>query len=255
MTTTTTRDGSTGATAAGTTTTLVCLPFAGAGASFFRPWQRMAGEHLTILPLGLPGRERRIDEDPYTDARTATDGLLGDLRAALGADPGQPRRIALFGHSLGAVLAYELAHRLAAEPDGTDLVRLFVSGSPHPAEQRTRRATGLPDDAFLARVNEFAGYTHEALDDPEMRELILPTLRADVEMHESYTPSTDLALPVPLTVLRGSHDELVGRDEAAAWAKTAAGDFRTVELPGGHMYLTESAGALLAVVRADLGLG
>ncbi|MFJ5270400.1 thioesterase II family protein [Streptomyces sp. NPDC088358] len=238
-----------------TATTLVCLPFAGAGASFFRPWQRAAGERLTILPLQLPGRERRIDEDPYTDARTAADGLLDDLRTALADDPRLPRRIALFGHSLGAVLAYELAHRLAGAPDGTELVRLFVSGSPHPAEQRSRRATGLPDDAFLAQVNEFAGYTHEALDDPEMRELILPTLRADVEMHESYVPSTDLALPVPLTVLRGSDDELVGRDEAAAWAKAAGGDFRSVELPGGHMYLTGSAGALLDVVRADLGLG
>ncbi|MFJ8112764.1 thioesterase II family protein [Streptomyces sp. NPDC096132] len=233
-------------------TTLVCLPFAGAGASFFRPWQRVAGERLTILPLQLPGRERRIDEDPYTDVRTATEGLYGELRAALAADPASPHRIALFGHSLGAVLAYELAHRLAAAPDGPELVRLFVSGSPQPAEQRTRRATGLPDDAFLARVNEFAGYTHEALDDPEMRELILPTLRADVEMHENYTPSTDLALPVPLTVLRGSHDELVSRDEAAAWAKVAGADFRSVELSGGHMYLTESAADLLDVVAAEV---
>lgn len=233
-------------------TTLVCLPFAGAGASFFRPWQRVAGDSLTILPLQLPGRERRIDEDPYTDTRPATEGLLGDLRAALDADPALPRRIALFGHSLGAVLAYELAHRLAAAPGDLDLVRLFVSGSPHPAEQRTRRATGLPDDAFLARVNEFAGYTHEALDDPEMRELILPTLRADVEMHETYTPSTDLALPAPLTVLRGSHDELVSREEAAAWAKVAGADFRSVELSGGHMYLAESAADLLAVVADDV---
>ncbi|MFF5185596.1 thioesterase II family protein [Streptomyces sp. NPDC000345] len=235
-----------------TATTLVCLPFAGAGASFFRPWQRVAGERLTVLPLQLPGRERRIDEDPYTDARTATDGLLADLRSTLADDPGLPRRIALFGHSLGAVLAYELAHRLAAEPGGTTLVRLFVSGSPQPAEQRTRRATGLPDDAFLARVNEFAGYTHEALDDPEMRELILPTLRADVEMHENYAPSTDLPLPAPLTVLRGSDDELVSRDEAEAWAKVAGAGFTSVELPGGHMYLTESAAGLIDVIAADV---
>ncbi|MGV0098697.1 thioesterase II family protein [Streptomyces californicus] len=238
-----------------TRTTLVCLPFAGAGASFFRPWQRVAGDRLTILPMQLPGRERRIDQDPYTDVGTATDGLLADLRAALADDPRLPRRIALFGHSLGAVLAYELAHRLAGDPDGPALVHLFVSGSPHPAEQRGRRATGLPDDAFLARVNEFAGYTHEALDDPEMRELILPTLRADVRMHESYTPSTDRALPAPLTAVRGSHDELVSGEEAAAWEKVAGAGFRSVELPGGHMYLTESASALLDVVAAGVGDG
>ncbi|MFD9772216.1 thioesterase II family protein [[Kitasatospora] papulosa] len=234
-------------------TTLVCLPFAGAGASFYRPWQRLAGETLTILPLQLPGRERRIDEEPYTDAGTAADGLLADLRQALD-DSARPHRIALFGHSLGAVLAYELAHRLVSEP-GVETARLFVSGSPQPAEQRSRRATGLPDDAFLARVNEFAGYTHEALEDPEMREMILPTLRADVEMHENYVPGNDLPLPVPVTSLRGADDELVSRDEAAGWSKVAAADFRYVEQAGGHMYLTESPGALLEVISGDLGAG
>ncbi|NBM14485.1 thioesterase II family protein [Streptomyces sp. GC420] len=236
-----------------TGTTLVCLPFAGAGASFYRPWQRLAGDGLTILPLQLPGRERRIDEDPYTDAHAAADGLLAELRDTLG-DVGEPHRVALFGHSLGAVLAYELAHRLTAAP-GIELVRLFVSGSPQPAEQRARRATGLPDDEFLARVNEFAGYTHEALEDPEMRELILPTLRADVEMHENYVPGTDTPLPAPITSLRGADDELVSRDEAAAWSKVAGADFRPVELPGGHMYLTESPAALLEVVSGEIRRG
>ncbi|MFI5756561.1 thioesterase II family protein [Streptomyces sp. NPDC051569] len=232
-------------------TTLVCLPFAGAGASFYRPWQRLTGDGLTLLPLQLPGRERRIDEDPYTDAHTAADGLLADLRDSLGTSQ-EPHRIALFGHSLGAVLAYELAHRLVAEP-GFALVRLFVSGSPQPSEPRARRATGLPDDAFLARVNEFAGYTHEALEDPEMRELILPALRADVEMHENYVPRTDLPLPAPITSVRGADDELVTRDEAAAWSKVAGGDFRSVELAGGHMYLADSAQALLDVISGDVG--
>lgn len=237
------------------TTTLVCLPFAGAGASFFRPWQRLAGDALVVLPLQLPGRERLIDQEPYTDVHTAADGLLRNLGEALG--PSEvPHRVALFGHSLGAVLAYELAHRLAAGPGAAqvevELVRLFVSGSPHPAEPRSRHASGLPDDEFLDRVNEFAGYTHEALDDPEMRELILPTLRADVEMHENYVPSTDLPLSVPLTCLRGTDDELVSRDEAAAWSKVAGGDYRPVEVPGGHMYLTESAQALLEIVSNDV---
>ncbi|MER5632668.1 thioesterase II family protein [Streptomyces nitrosporeus] len=233
-----------------TGTTLVCLPFAGAGASFYRPWQRFAGEGLTILPLQLPGRERRLDEDPYTDVPTAVEGLLAELRETLGTPDG-PHRVALFGHSLGAVLAYELAHRLVADPD-FELVRLFVSGSPQPAEQRERRATGLPDDAFLARVNEFAGYTHEALEDPEMRELILPALRADVEMHENYVPGTDLPLPVPLTSLRGADDTLVTRDQAAAWAKVAGADFTSAEPAGGHMYLTGSPRELLSFVTAGL---
>ncbi|MFH9089938.1 thioesterase II family protein [Streptomyces sp. NPDC017673] len=227
-------------------TTLVCLPFAGAGASFFRPWSRL-NDSLEILPLQLPGREKLIDTAPYREAGEATEGLFQALVEQLG----ETRRLALFGHSLGAVLAYELAHRVVAAPD-LELLRLFVSGSPEPGTQRPRRATGLPDDAFLDRVTEFAGYSHEALDDPEMREMILPTLRADVELHENYTPSTHQRLDAPVTSIRGTDDTLVGSDDAAGWAEVAGRDFEYVEIPGGHMYLTDRAPALLRLIAGSL---
>lgn len=222
---------------------LVCLPFAGAGASFFHPWQEIAGDRLVVVPLQLPGRERRIDAEPYRDALVAADELLPDLVKQLD----DLTDVVLFGHSLGAVLAYELAHRVAAHPDLT-LRHLFVSGSPEPHTQRPQRATGLSDDEFLARVSQFAGFSHEALEDPEMRELILPTLRADVEMHENYRPSTDERLPAPITSLRGSDDSLVTADEGARWSEVAGAGFEYLELPGGHMYLTESAPDLLKLI-------
>lgn len=234
--------------AMGDATKLVCLPYAGAGASFYRPWAALAGDALEIVPLQLPGRERLIDEPPHRDVHQAVDALLPQLRERLGS--GDPR-VALFGHSLGAVLAYELAHRLTAEP-GIEVVHLFVSGSPHPGQVREQRATGLSDDEFLARVGEFAGYSHPAFDDPEMREMLLPTLRADVEMHETYVPSTPLPLDAPVTVIRGEDDTLVGHDEAASWDKATARDFDYVEVPGGHMYLTESAPALVRLIVSQL---
>lgn len=226
------------------TTKLVCLPYAGAGASLYRPWAALAGNALEIVPLQLPGRERLIDEEPYRDVHQAVDGLLPQLRERLGDGD---HKVALFGHSLGAVLAYELAHRLVAE-SGIELVHLFVSGSPQPNCGREQRATGLSDEDFLARVGEFAGYSHPALLDPEMREMILPTLRADVEMHETYVPSTPLPLDAPLTVIRGQDDELVGHNDAASWNKASGREFEHVEVPGGHMYLTESAPALVDVI-------
>ncbi|WP_217241009.1 thioesterase II family protein, partial [Streptomyces sp. AC555_RSS877] len=173
---------------------LVCLPYAGAGASFYRPWAALAGDALEILPLQLPGRERLIDDEPHRDVHSAVDGLVAQLRERLGAGD---HRVALFGHSLGAVLAYELAHRLVAEP-GVELTHLFVSGSPEAARGRQRRATGLSDENFLAQVGEFAGYLHPALDDPEMRELVLPALRADRVRLAARPPPHPRPRPRPL---------------------------------------------------------
>lgn len=166
-------------------TVLICLPFAGAGASFFAPWQGQAPAGLTILPVQLPGREKRFAEPAYTSAAEAVDDAYAQVTAALG---GTGPRVAVFGHSMGAVLAYELAHRLEREP-GIRLEALFVSGSPGPWTARTDRAGGLPEDEFVARVKSFAGYAHPALENPEMRELLLPSLRADVQLHENYRVS------------------------------------------------------------------
>jgi surfactin synthase thioesterase subunit len=225
------------------TTTLVCLPFAGAGASFYRPWAAYADGGLDVLPVQLPGRERRIDDEPHHDVSSAVTEVLAELRDVDGP-------LAIFGHSLGAVLGYELAHRLVAA--GRPPVRLFVSGSPEPARPRSERATGLPDAEFLAAVSDFAGYTSEALADPELLELVLPTLRADIEMHENYVPSTDEPLDVPITALRGGADTLVDADAIQGWAKVTGRQFDHAELPGEHMYLTESAPRLVRFLTDTL---
>jgi surfactin synthase thioesterase subunit len=124
-----------------------------------------------------------------------------------------------------------------------------VSGSPGPWTRRSRRATGLPDDDFLDRVREFAQYDAEAMQNPEFRKLVLPTLRADVEMHEEYVSGRSDPLPVPVTSLRGVDDQLVTADQAAEWAKTTSREFGLIELPGSHMYLTQGADDILRVVR------
>ena len=227
--------------------TLVCLPYAGVGASFFRDWQSCAPRGLDILPVQLPGREERFGEDLLTSVDAAVHDIAPRVLPVLR----ESSEVAVFGHSLGAVLAYELAHRLTAD-GGVALTRLFVSGSPGPATVREIRASSLADEEFLDQVGELAGYSHPALANPELRELLLPVVRADVEMHENYRPPSHPPLDVPITALRGRGDHLVGAAQLAEWAATTTAGTSVIEVDGGHMYLTEHPHALVRLLAAQL---
>ncbi|TQF01913.1 alpha/beta fold hydrolase [Kitasatospora acidiphila] len=226
---------------------VLCLPHTGAGASFFHPWLEAAGDRFLPVPLELPGREKRIAEEPCRTVAAAVDDLLPQaLRAA-----GAAKRVVVFGHCLGGVLAYELAHRLVTSTD-IEVARILVSGAPGPLVPRVRKATGLPDDEFLARLEELAGYRHPALDDPDMVELLLPVLRADQEMYEGYCRTEPAPLDVPITTLRGAQDALVSAAEVAQWQAATAAPLDSREFPGGHMYLTDRAGEVLDLISREL---
>ncbi|MEW2288597.1 alpha/beta fold hydrolase [Streptomyces sp. NPDC047841] len=230
------------------TVPLLCFPFAGAGASFFTPWQRYDLKATRVHPVQLPGRERRLDDPPFPDVFTAVESLAGELVAQAGPPAGP---VALFGHSFGAILAYEMARHLS-ERRGMTVAHLFVSGSAGPTTRREAGATGLPDEEFLARVREFAGYDHPTLADPDLLELLLPALRSDVEMHEAYVPAATDPLDVPITSVRGLDDTLVSSEQARQWETATRSGFRIEELPGGHMYLTEYPGPLLKLIDDEL---
>ncbi len=225
--------------------TLVCFPFAGSGASFFRSWAHALRDEFRVLPIQLPGRENRLGEEPYLDVSQAINSLQPEIDRLAG-DGGE---IFAFGHSLGAVLAYEFALRLRDLSPGCQ--RLFVSGSPGPSRLRAGRATGLNDGDFLDQVRSFAGYSHPALDDPEMRELLLPMIRADVEMHENYRASAGAILDIPVTCVRGREDDLVSREDVAAWQGATNVPIEIVEVSGGHMYVAEDPGQLFGLFMSS----
>ncbi|MEU5050471.1 alpha/beta fold hydrolase [Streptomyces sp. NPDC021096] len=227
---------------------LVCLPYAGSGAGFYRPWNALGLEGGQVVPLQLPGREELFLDDPYEDAADAARELAPRVVELVG----EQAPVALFGHSLGAVLAFELARELL-RLGHPGLRHLFVSGSPGPWSGRTERATGLGDEEFIERVGEFAGYRHEAFDDPDLREILLPLLRADVAMHENYKPASDEPLPIPVTSLRGADDQLVSRAQAEEWQAATSARFAYREVPGGHMYLVDSPKSVLDAVAHELG--
>lgn len=225
---------------------LVCLPFAGSGAGFYRAWKDIPTYGIDVLPVQLPGREELFLDEPFSDALEAAAHLAPQVAELTAEMP----RFGLFGHSLGAVLSYEIARELGRLGHPAP-AHLYVSGSPGPWHGRDARATGLDDVEFLERVQEFAGYRHEAFDDPDLRELLLPLLRADVAMHENYKPSSDEPLDLPVTSLRGMEDSLVSREHALQWREVTRGAFRHLELPGGHMYLADAPETLLRAVADD----
>ena len=208
---------------------VVCIPFAGSGASFFR--NANPPVDITIISVQLPGREERFTEPPPTDVRSAADEIADSVRNAI--DKAAPTVI--FGHSLGAVLAFETARRLPRS-----ISHLFVSGSPDPWHPRSERAADLTDSEFLDQVEKLAQYRHPALEHPEMREIVLPALRADVATHEAYAAMPGDAVDVPITALRGSDDRLVSEEAMLGWRQATSGPFALTTVSGEHMYLADS---------------
>lgn len=232
-----------------TRTPLLCVPPAGAGASFFRLWEGHGGP-LEPHALHLPGRERRFAEHPLGDLNAIVDDVLPEAIELVGEAPD----VVVFGHSFGAIIAYELARRLAVSAVWPGEPRLAVSGSAAPGIHLHAPIAELPDEAFVRAVREVADYTHPAMDDPELLELILPALRADMRVHENYRPRPGALLKLPVLSVRGTDDALISAEAAAGWARVTTGSFATAELPGGHMYLIDNPEALLralAILVAD----
>jgi surfactin synthase thioesterase subunit len=212
---------------------LICFPYAGAGVSMFRSWRVALSSRCDLLPVQLPGREERFQETPYEDVSEAITGTM----PTIGSKVQVAQNIFIFGHSLGAALAYELAAQLSKQ--SIKVSRLIASGAHAPTRQRSRHASGMTDEEFIAQVRSLAGYAHPALEDPEMREFLLPILRADVEMHESYLTDHREPLGIPITCIRGSSDDLVSSEDIGLWQEVTTGSLDVIEVEGGHMYLID----------------
>lgn len=231
-------------------TILFCLPYAGGGATFYRTWPPQPLPELFIEPVQLPGREELFDDPWPASVEAAADVVVDYVLTVAGATD----RIALLGHSFGAVLAFEVARRLSVDR-ARPPVHLFASGSADPTASLGRNSAALPDDEFIARVEQIAGYRHPALAEPELREILLPVLRADVALHESYRADPEPRLSTPITAVRGVNDHIVSAADCAGWKRVTEAGCAVVELPGGHMYLADNPAPLLELVHRTLAGG
>jgi medium-chain acyl-[acyl-carrier-protein] hydrolase len=225
---------------------LFCFPYAGGGASVFRSWPDGLPGAVEVCAVQLPGREGRLAETPFSDAGPLTAALHRALR------PHLDRPFAFFGHSNGAMMAFELARALRRS-GGPMPVHLFASGraAPHvPFAEPPIHA--LPEPEFLHEVRRLSGTPDELFEHPELVELLLPLLRADFALAETYGCTDEPPLDVPISAFGGVYDAEVPFESVAAWRDQTTGAFRQRMFPGGHFFLTNARDELLREVAAEL---
>ncbi|MGA4838921.1 thioesterase II family protein [Streptomyces sp. G45] len=232
---------------------LVCLPHAGGSAGTYRAWTAALAPDVDVVPVELAGRDSRVREPPPTDMDAVVADLTG-LLAALDEGPA-PAPYALFGHSLGAIVAYETARetqRLGRAP-----VLVIASGSepPHRVAEASRDRHLLPDDAFLREVLRLGGTSADVLREPELLRVVLPRLRADYRVAETYAHRPGPPLTCPLAVYAGEADPTVRHELLADWGQMTAAGGRPVvsrRFPGGHFYLDDARAEVLVALAKDL---
>jgi pyochelin biosynthesis protein PchC len=224
---------------------LVCCPHSGGSASYFRPLSAALSGSVEVVAVQYPGRQDRRAEPLVSDLRE----LASRLTAVLADEPGP---LALFGHSMGAVLAFEVARRL--EDAGRDVAALFVSGHRAPPAARPVLMHGASDADLLREVRRMGGTTLELLDDDEIVELVLPIIRNDSQAAETYRHQggSEPELRCPIISLVGNEDSQVTPAEADEWRRHTAGGFELLVFPGGHFYLNSFTAALGALISARL---
>jgi len=225
---------------------LFCFSHAGGGAAFFRPWRTALAPAIDVRPVQLPGRECRFDEPPYR----RMDQLLEPLCAAL--EPYLDRPYALFGHSMGSLVAYEIACRFS-EGSGPAPSCLIVSGRRGPRIPSDHRLLHrLPDAEFLTEVGRLGGMPQEVLDEPDLLAIILRALRADFELTETYRPPHGARLASAVAAYMGTTDPEVDRCGLDGWRQETTGPFTARVFPGGHFYLKGDRPDVLRAVAQDL---
>lgn len=225
---------------------LFCFPYAGGGASIYRSWSSDLPQEIEVCPVQLPGREHRITERPFTQFNL----LIQTLAQAL--HPYLRTPFAFFGHSMGALISFELARLLRRQNDPTP-VHLFVSA--HRASQIAAADLPihhLPELAFMEKLRRLNGTAQEVLENAELMQLLLPVLRADFAVCETYIYRPEEPLACPLSVFGGWQDSGVSYSDLQAWREQTRGSFSLRMYEGNHFFLYNSRIALLRAVCRDL---
>ncbi|MER5642829.1 alpha/beta fold hydrolase [Kitasatospora sp. NPDC002227] len=224
-----------------------CFPYAGGAASTYARWQRLLGPGVEVLPVQLPGREGRMAEKRFTNLPA----LVDELDAELGPELEHPH--VLFGHSMGALIAFALAERRllrGARPAQALLLSAYRAPHLPPPEFAAPDAT---EHELVESLVRLGGIPQVLLDHPDWLSALLPIARDDLKMCSGPGPSGTVPLPMPLHTFAGTDDLLVTPDEVRQWERYAAGPFELRSVSGGHFFIRESEAEFLGELRDILG--
>jgi surfactin synthase thioesterase subunit/phosphopantetheinyl transferase len=222
---------------------LFCLPYAGAGASAFHGWAEALGALVDVQPLALPGKEGRIAEPPEIDVAAVATALAGRAHQ---------RPYAIYGHSMGARLGFEVVRELRRRGARFPL-RLYLGGSRPPGMANPLAGLASAGDVELvARLAALGGVPDEVLAEPELLELLLPAIRADLDWIDRYHDQPAPPLPVPIVAFAGADDPVAAPYDLCGWSAHTSAGFWLHTLPGDHFFVRGQRDALAATIRADL---
>ena len=225
---------------------LFLLPHAGGGAPAYRLWPGLFPLDVEVLPVLLPGRDRRFGEPAIDRMERLLDGLAPAVAATI------DRPYVVFGHSMGACIAHALAGRLQAECVPPPAL-LVVSGRNAPSLPRaTPSLHDRPDDEFMAGLRRLGGTPPEVLDNRELMDLVMPTLRADFALANTYVPAAE-PLATPILAIGGVDDPETTPAGLAAWAGCTTAATRVEILPGGHFFTETARPALVRLLIDAIG--
>jgi medium-chain acyl-[acyl-carrier-protein] hydrolase len=226
---------------------LFCLPFGGGGASTFREWPRELWPDVEVWQIQLPGREGRYREPPFTQMDTLIPALADALRPYL------TRPFVLFGHSMGALLSFELARVLRRRGDPGP-AHLFVSARRAPqVPDRRPPLHALPDADLVEELGRrYNGLPRAVLESADLMRMFMPLVRADLTLTETYAYAPEAPLVCPISAFGGLDDGEIMREELAAWGDQTRGSFTLRMLSGGHFFLQTIRPRLLTAIFADL---
>jgi len=226
---------------------LFCLPYAGGSEVMYYSWKKYLDPYIELQPIELKGRGKRFNEDFYTDFNEAVDDIFQSIKDKIICS-----EYAIFGHSLGSLLAYELYYKIC-DQNLTKPRKIFFSGNIAPsAEKEQKNFYLLPDDEFLKEIINLGGTPEELLESKELLQLVLPILRSDIRINESYIyKGREDKIECDVAIFSGRKED-VTLDELLMWKNHCNRGFKMYTLEGDHFFINNNVKEITSIIGSLL---